>query len=906
MQNAKTTRSLACLITVIIAMFMFIGVTAYGADSDFPLVLNISGSIYEFATHGSSADGNWITLSGGTDITLPQISLIYSGASGANYSKTNEVGVVTDSSFIGDSVIYPHDTHQVFKAGDTVTYVLNGRSSQSGDNVDFRLITVNSIQDWVDAASDLFEGVNTQFETLIGTYLDVGGGALNATGDFETSFGPIFLSGDYILLAIDDTGPTTEIYSATIVEVLDGPLETTVPVSKIRRGNDLDVSLSLTSGGTGTHVFAAVMVKESAYKANAQMVSDGSIATTDVKVNGAVVIDGGATQFSLFGGGLSGFSKSMLTDFMGQAFSSSEYSVALSSSTAATSMDLTLSTDGLSGGDYVILTGVWDYSASINAGDRVLGFNQSSVYVEVPIFLPPIVPPEEIPTQEEFDALSTEEQAEVIAGLELEDAVALLEGASTEDAAQILEKLDDETAAELLAAMDPAKAQAIIDATQTEAASKILTKTSIQKAAQVMTQIQTTKAAQIIEKMSIGTAKNIVENAVSTGQKTQMAAILNAANKETAGDILLDLEAGTGAQIIREMATQSMTSAAERVEAAVKRQLQTLDPGQKQAYRQKLKETLENPELTVDDLVDLFVEIANLPETPSTVAEIFNIIDLSKVVEVVDGMVAKSKESEVAEVFSFLTPEKLTEVYTALTAATRTALYPYFNVETLGMLPQLGEFTVKSLTVSDETVEPGEVVTITAVIENIGDDTDSTTVSVTVDGVEIDEEFLITLDSGEEISLEWDVSKTAEGTYTVDVMGETTTFTVEAPLEPAEFVLSNLQVSPSTVEPGEDVTVSFTVRNTGELFGEYSIDVTLDGSVVDTLSSTLNPGGSDSLTTTVSSETEGTHTVAVDGLDAEFNVETPPSEFPTMTVIAAVVIIVVIAAGYMYMQRQKL
>ena len=172
MQNAKTTRSLACLITVIIAMFMFIGVTAYGADSDFPLVLNISGSIYEFATHGSSADGNWITLSGGTDITLPQISLIYSGASGANYSKTNEVGVVTDSSFIGDSVIYPHDTHQVFKAGRLVAEkgqissgVIDGKKDKAENT--FHLPTISAEHFRIKAAGSRAKVIETIPQQII-------------------------------------------------------------------------------------------------------------------------------------------------------------------------------------------------------------------------------------------------------------------------------------------------------------------------------------------------------------------------------------------------------------------------------------------------------------------------------------------------------------------------------------------------------------------------------------------------------------------------------------------------------------------------------------------------------------------------------------------------------------------
>ena len=97
--------------------------------------------------------------------------------------------------------------------------------------------------------------------------------------------------------------------------------------------------------------------------------------------------------------------------------------------------------------------------------------------------------------------------------------------------------------------------------------------------------------------------------------------------------------------------------------------------------------------------------------------------------------------------------------------------------------------------------------------------------------------------------------------------------------------------------------MTFTVENTGEESGDYSVPVKVDGATVDTLTGTLAGGDSETLTATVSSVEEGTHTVSVDGLDAEFNVEVPPSKFPWTYVVAAVVIVA--AAAYIYMQQQK-
>jgi len=905
MIKKMVSHRLGCVLALILIGSVFTGAFAYGAaDADFPLEIIIGGKTYKFATHGGSkASGNWIELSGGTNITLPYLSLQYNGVADADYTKTGNVQIDTDSSFIGDSVVYPFATHPVYAPGDTVSFTVRGPASLSGNSVHVRLLQVVDPQDWVDAASDLFNGDNTAFETRIHDFVQAPKtGNFDVNGDYSNSY-VINTPGDYILLAIYEDGATTKIYSATPVEVLDGELAATVPVDEIDEGDDLDIDLALTGGATGTMVYGVLMIKESAYSAVAQMTSSGSIASTGVTVNGAEIIEGGSTSFSLFAGGLAGFDKDALTDFMSQAFDSDEYAIAFSSSTAATTSTVSMTTNDLDEDDYVILCGVWDYDDSIYAGDRLLGLTQDTIYVDNPVFMPPIGGGGvTTPNQDEFNEMNPVEQAETIASLTTEEAVDLLEDSSAEDAAQVLETIDTAQAVELIEAMDDETATEVLNTMQPEAAGTLLTESSVETATQLLTQAEATQAAQIVENLDTNRTRDIVTQAVTTGNTSSVATVLNNANKETVGDVLLAVEPETGAQVIREMANQDLTDAAERVETAVKRQINALDPDQKQEYRQKLKETIENPELSVDDLVNLFVEIANLPETPSTVAEIFEIIELSKTVEVVDGMVAQDKEEEVALVFSYLSVESLEEIYSALASATRTAIYPYFDAETLANLPQLGEFTVTSLTISEDTVEPGDAVSVTAVVENIGDDVDSTTVTISIDGVEYESE-LVTLNAGDSTTLTWSVSKTAEGTYSIEVMGETVSFTVKAPPTPAEFSLSNLQVSPSIVEPGMDITVSFSIENTGEESGSYSIDLKMDGATVETLSGTLDGGESESVSTTVSSTEEGTHTVAIDGLDAEFSVEQAPSGFPW--IYAVVVIVIIAAAAYIYMQQKK-
>jgi hypothetical protein len=253
-------------------------------------------------------------------------------------------------------------------------------------------------------------------------------------------------------------------------------------------------------------------------------------------------------------------------------------------------------------------------------------------------------------------------------------------------------------------------------------------------------------------------------------------------------------------------------------------------------------------------------------------------------------------------VFSYLTPEKLVEIYTAMTSTAREAVYPYFEAETMGNLPELTTFSV-SADVSAATVTSGTPVTVTADVENTGDEVGDIEVVLKVNGVVTETETVV-LGAGDSTSVTWAVTKTTPGTYTVDVNGETATFTVEAAPEPAAFETSNLTVTPASVQAGEDITVTVTVENTGEESGSYTVEIELDGAMVDSESVTLDGGASTPVSFTVSSETEGSHTVTVDDLSESFTVEAPPAGFPWTTVLIAVVIVAAVAV-YLYMQQQK-
>ena len=183
---------------------------------------------------------------------------------------------------------------------------------------------------------------------------------------------------------------------------------------------------------------------------------------------------------------------------------------------------------------------------------------------------------------------------------------------------------------------------------------------------------------------------------------------------------------------------------------------------------------------------------------------------------------------------------------------------------------------LSDLTITPSEIELGEEVTISLDIEN----TDSQSITYIV-SIRIG---LLTLVV--DVELEPYESKTvtcpyhpgAVGEYDVTVDGMTGSFTVvaipviiEPVLRPAEFVFSNLAVSPEEVEEGEAVTVSVDVANVGEEAGSHSVELKVDRYVVDSEEVTLEGGESVTVLFELT-RVEGTY--EVEGLTDGFTVFT--------------------------------
>ena len=132
---------------------------------------------------------------------------------------------------------------------------------------------------------------------------------------------------------------------------------------------------------------------------------------------------------------------------------------------------------------------------------------------------------------------------------------------------------------------------------------------------------------------------------------------------------------------------------------------------------------------------------------------------------------------------------------------------------------------------------------------------------------------------------------------------------------PAAFEVSNLHVTPDDVSAGDSVTVSVTVTNVGGQTGSFNVPFSVNQTVEETKSVTLEGGESTTVEFKVTKDALGTYDVKVGDLSTEFTITDEPSgggqtggdsSIPMELLIAAVaVVVVVVVVLFLLFFRKK-
>lgn len=120
-------------------------------------------------------------------------------------------------------------------------------------------------------------------------------------------------------------------------------------------------------------------------------------------------------------------------------------------------------------------------------------------------------------------------------------------------------------------------------------------------------------------------------------------------------------------------------------------------------------------------------------------------------------------------------------------------------------------------------------------------------------------------------------------------VGHFTAFAILAYTRPASFTVADLSITPREVNFGEEVSISITVTNTGDLTGSYEVSLKIDSLVVQTEEVTLAGGDSETISFSVPAAMAGEHTVNVNGLPGTFGVKAAPEAPAAFTTSALTV-----------------
>ena len=191
------------------------------------------------------------------------------------------------------------------------------------------------------------------------------------------------------------------------------------------------------------------------------------------------------------------------------------------------------------------------------------------------------------------------------------------------------------------------------------------------------------------------------------------------------------------------------------------------------------------------------------------------------------------------------------------------------------------EFQVTNLSLDFDWIQVGDSATITADVKNVGDVSGNYSVVLIIDDVAVESKD-VQLAGGETKMVLFTRTEQIEGTYTVtiDDLTKTLKVTTEKPTKQASLQINEIVTSRQEVGIREQITVSVTSTNTGDVTGEFFLELYVNNAKQETKSIMLAGGETTTTFFEFSKSTEGEYVVKVEDTTATFTVsaDAPPAE----------------------------
>ncbi len=221
------------------------------------------------------------------------------------------------------------------------------------------------------------------------------------------------------------------------------------------------------------------------------------------------------------------------------------------------------------------------------------------------------------------------------------------------------------------------------------------------------------------------------------------------------------------------------------------------------------------------------------------------------------------------------TRSKLKAVFFANLIILALAIPSYVYVYSL--VPKPATFQVTDLVFDQSWVQVGTPVEISVNVTNVGDESGNQSVILTIDDVPL-ETKTVQLSAAETTQLSFTAAQLTVGNHTVTIGDLTGSIrvTLEEPILPAGLQLTNLGISRTEAGIGETITVSALATNIGDVAGELSLEIFVNGEKGETKVIPLDSGETTNVEFEVVEDAEGDYVVKLGGLTTSFRITPNP------------------------------
>ena len=338
-----------------------------------------------FADHSDSpTEGNWIHLSGGKEIQLPQpLSFTYYGPDSLKKAGTT-IELKSESNKVKNTKLvftYPYSTHPFYTENQKVTMNFNGSSSFKKQKVDIYLVKALDVSCAREVLRDAMDNKTMNVEEALGnctSYTKVNA-TLDKNGDLvePISFGCLKPGSYGIVMTLADKDKKknsekkeeSKVLSATCFEVVNYELGTDA-ADALKEGDNLDVCMCLKDATAEKNVtYGAILINKEAYKADINLSTNGTMAGTDLFVNNVGIFSDLGVNSTNY---KSKLSKSELSKEVQTFIGEGNGTISIGEKDQNT---LSLTTFDLPSGDYLLFTGAYE------KGKGLVGIDQKELAI---------------------------------------------------------------------------------------------------------------------------------------------------------------------------------------------------------------------------------------------------------------------------------------------------------------------------------------------------------------------------------------------------------------------------------------------------------------------------------------------------------------------------------------------